>query len=121
MISANNRLRAKVLTSPTFTLAEDEHHELMKQVELKVIEHTVGRVAETSKLKGIYWPGMDLFDSATAEMKRNRNQKKDGSVLQKMIQGSTEVEPNEWIFDSDGDIYKIRSLYAPSTDSSPVS
>jgi hypothetical protein len=27
-------------------------------------------VSESTKLKGVYWPGMDIFDSATPEMRR---------------------------------------------------
>ncbi|KAK8202392.1 hypothetical protein IWZ01DRAFT_545929 [Phyllosticta capitalensis] len=34
-------------------------------------------VSEASKLKGVLWPCKDIFDSATPETKRKRNQKKD--------------------------------------------
>ncbi|KAK2861258.1 hypothetical protein FQN49_004380, partial [Arthroderma sp. PD_2] len=43
---------------------------------------------EASRLKGIFWPGMDIFDSATEEMRRKRNQKKDGSILKQMEETS---------------------------------
>lgn len=72
-------------------------------------------------LKGIYWPGMDLFDSATAEMKRKRNQKKDISVLEQMKINSTEVEPTEWIFNPAGELERTRYIFDDSTNSSPVS
>jgi hypothetical protein len=76
---------------------------------------------ESSKLKGVYWPGMDLFDSATAEMKRMRNQKKDGTALQQMKRSSAEIEPNEWVFNADGEFRKVRDIFDDSTESSPVS
>ncbi|KAI9745427.1 MAG: hypothetical protein M1818_000961 [Claussenomyces sp. TS43310] len=78
------------------------------------------RDLDTSKLKGILWPGMDLFDSATTEMKRKRNQKKDGSVLAQMMLNSAVVEPNEWVFNAEGDIHKIKPIFGDSTDTSPV-
>lgn len=64
---------------------------------------------------------MDLFDSATAEMKKKRNQKKDGSVLRQMKINSKEVVPSEWVFESDGSLRKIRSIFAVyESDDSPV-
>jgi geranylgeranyl transferase type-2 subunit beta len=76
---------------------------------------------DNSKLKGVLWPGMSLFDSATAEMKRMRNQKKDGSILAQMKTTSNEVEPNEIIYNAEGEFQRIKDIYASSTDNSPVS
>lgn len=76
---------------------------------------------EGSKLKGVYWPGMDLFDSATAEMKRMRNQKKDGTALQQMKRSSAGIEPTEWVFNADGEFRRARDIFDESTESSPVS
>jgi hypothetical protein len=76
---------------------------------------------KSSKLKGVYWPGMDLFDSATAEMKRMRNQKKDGTVLQQMKRSSAGIEPTEWVFNANGEFRKVRDIFDESTESSPVS
>lgn len=76
---------------------------------------------DTSKLKGILWPGMDLFDSATGEMRRQRNQKKDDSVLQKMQENSTKVVADEWIFSADGNFDRKRNMYEVSPGNSPVS
>jgi geranylgeranyl transferase type-2 subunit beta len=76
---------------------------------------------DTSKLKGVLWPGMDLFDSATAEMKRMRNQRKDRSVLEQMKMNSADVEPTELVFDSNGDLRKARHIFDDATDSGPVS
>lgn len=65
---------------------------------------------------------MDLFDSATAEMKRMRNQRKHGSVLEQMKINAAEVEPTEAIFYPDGQLRKTRHIFdSPSSDSSPVS
>jgi hypothetical protein len=56
--------------------------------------------ADTSnnKLKGVYWPGMDIFDSATAADRRRRNQKKDASVISQLKAASLVVEPTELVF-----------------------
>ncbi|KAI9683340.1 MAG: hypothetical protein M1829_005410 [Trizodia sp. TS-e1964] len=72
-----------------------------------------------SKLKGIMWPGMSMFDSATATMRRMRNQKKDSSVLEQMKINSTEVEPTELIFTCDGLLKKERRL-SGFGDESPI-
>ncbi len=64
---------------------------------------------------------MDLFDSATAEMKKLRNQKKDGTALQQMKLSSAEIEPTEWIFNADGELRRTRDIFDESTESSPVS
>lgn len=78
-------------------------------------------VSECIKLKGVYWPGMDIFDSATSEMRQKRNQKKDISVIEKLELNSQEVEPTELIFTPLGTFKKQRrisgSIY---DDSSPV-
>lgn len=64
---------------------------------------------------------MDLFDSATAEMKRMRNQRKDGSILAQMQTTSREVEPNEIIYNTQGELQRIRDIYDSSVEGSPVS
>jgi hypothetical protein len=55
------------------------------------------------KLKGIVWPGMDLFDAATQEMQQKRNQKKDASVLRRMERLAGLVEPTEVVYSPNGD------------------
>ncbi|KAF2141747.1 uncharacterized protein K452DRAFT_358843 [Aplosporella prunicola CBS 121167] len=77
-------------------------------------------VSEASKLKGVYWPGMDIFDSATPEMKRKRNQKKDTSVLEQLEENSREVEPNEMVFTPFGSLYKSKTISGSDTSSSPI-
>ncbi|KAI9833457.1 MAG: hypothetical protein M1819_003615 [Sarea resinae] len=75
---------------------------------------------DSAKLKGIVWPGMNIFDSATPAMQRKRNQKKDKSVLEQMILNSTEVEPKELIFYSDGTLKKQRRISDTAEPSSPI-
>lgn len=75
---------------------------------------------EASKLKGIFWPGMDIFDSATEQMRRKRNQKKDGSVLKQMEKTSEAVEPTEQVFSPGGTLRKERLISGMVDDSSPL-
>jgi hypothetical protein len=80
-------------------------------------------VSECTKLKGVYWPGMDLFDSATPEMRRKRNQKKDSSVVEQLELNSQEVEPTELIFTPQGSFKKQRRISGSVYDdeeSSPI-
>lgn len=67
-------------------------------------------VSESTKLKGVYWPGMDIFDSATPEMRRKRNQKKDSSVVEQLELNSQEVEPTELIFTPTGSFKRQRRI-----------
>ena len=77
--------------------------------------------SDSAKLKGIVWPGMDLFDSATPEMVRMRNQKKDGSILEQMIATSIEIEPAEISYHANGEFRSSRDIFGPlSTENTPV-
>lgn len=77
---------------------------------------------DRSKLKGARWPGMSVFDSATEAQKKKRNQRKDESVLKQMERTSAEVEPMEIVWSEDGELQRMRDIYAtPSIDGSPVS
>ncbi|KAH8815436.1 hypothetical protein F5884DRAFT_667381 [Xylogone sp. PMI_703] len=73
------------------------------------------------KLKGDnVWPGMNLFDSATEEMRRLRNQRKDGSFVERMMANSTEIEALECVYDAGGEFVDARDIFAlPSTENSP--
>ncbi|KAF2090816.1 hypothetical protein K490DRAFT_62143 [Saccharata proteae CBS 121410] len=82
--------------------------------------HDETTVSECSKLKGVYWPGMDIFDSATPEMKRKRNQKKDISVLEQLQTNSQEVEATEFVFTPLGSLKKQRPISGSVTSSSPM-
>ena len=76
--------------------------------------------SESPKLKGVYWPGMNMFDSASPDAKRKRNQKKDGSILEQMKTTSATVEPTELIFYPGGDLYKTRYISGQVESSPPV-
>src|SRR3569833_2756655 len=76
---------------------------------------------QNSRLKGTVWPGMALFDSATPEQKRKRNQRKDSSVLEQMKLTSQAVSATECIWTPDGQFQRARDIYAsPSIEGSPV-
>ncbi|OJD31086.1 type-2 protein geranylgeranyltransferase subunit beta protein [Diplodia corticola] len=96
-------------TAPSFHADKDDD---------EVVDTTI--VSEASRLKGIYWPGMDIFDSATPEMKRKRNQKKDVSVVEQLEYNSREVEATEHIWTPCGTLRKERPISGSVTDSSPV-
>jgi hypothetical protein len=64
---------------------------------------------------------MNLFDSATPGMKRMRNQRKDGSILEQMIATSSIVEPLEFVYHADGELRNTRDIFGPlSIENSPV-
>ncbi|KAJ5782377.1 hypothetical protein N7457_004151 [Penicillium paradoxum] len=84
------------------------------------------RAEEMARLKGVLWPGMDIFDSATPKTRRKRNQKKDGTVLKQMEITSLCVEPNEQVFSYSGTLLKEREItgnveeYSPLRGETPV-
>ena len=75
---------------------------------------------DSSKLKGIIWPGMDLFDSASMDARRKRNQKKESTVLESMQAQSERVEPTEVIYFPTWDVKKARYI-SGEVESSPPS
>ena len=84
-------------------------------------EKSEAKLTDSIKLKGVQWPGMDLFDSATPEMKRMRNQRKDSSVLDQMMATSAEVTPFEHVYFPDGALHHTRDIFGPlSCENSPV-
>jgi hypothetical protein len=77
--------------------------------------------SDSTKLKGVKYPGMDWFDSATPEGIRMRNQKKDESVFQQMLATSIETEPAEVSYHANGEFRASRNIYGPlSTENTPV-
>ncbi|KAL2161589.1 hypothetical protein VTH06DRAFT_8151 [Thermothelomyces fergusii] len=75
---------------------------------------------DSSKLKGVRYPGMGLFDSADEAQRRMRNQRKDDSVLKQMEETSSGIVPNEFVWGEDGQFQRIRDIYAsPSIEGSP--
>lgn len=73
----------------------------------------------TPELKGIYYPGMSLFDSASAEAQRKRNQRKNESIVVQIQQESLEVECNEYIYWPDGSLKMCRFITG-DVQSSPL-
>ncbi|CZR51048.1 uncharacterized protein PAC_00923 [Phialocephala subalpina] len=102
------------LATPWKPDPEDEENEDNKK--------STGKLTDSAKLKGVLWPGMDLFDSATPDMKRMRNQKKDNNVLESMIATSLAVEPAEISYHPNGEFRASRDIFGPlSTENSPKS
>ncbi|UPX17886.1 uncharacterized protein EKO05_0008213 [Ascochyta rabiei] len=73
-------------------------------------------VSESTKLKGVYWPGMAIFDSATPDMRRKRNQKKDHSVVEQLELNSLDVEATELIFTPQGSFKRQRRISSSMFD-----
>jgi hypothetical protein len=63
---------------------------------------------------------MDVFDSAPEQMRRMRNQRKDGAIMRKLEKSSRLVEPTEQIFTPTGDLLKRRIISGNADDESPV-
>ena len=75
--------------------------------------------SECTRLKGVHWPGMAIFDSASPDARRMRNQKKDGSILEQMMVTSSTVQPIELIFNPGGSLKKKRQI-SGQVESSPI-
>ncbi|KAI4199797.1 MAG: hypothetical protein LQ346_002520 [Caloplaca aetnensis] len=73
----------------------------------------------TPELKGIYYPGMSLFDSASPDAQRKRNQRKDESLIAQIEQESLEVECNEYIYWPDGALKMCRFITGDVQSSPP--
>ncbi|KAI1299118.1 hypothetical protein F5Y03DRAFT_386381 [Xylaria venustula] len=70
-------------------------------------------------LKGVVYPGMAGFDSATEKDRRMRNQKKDPAVLMKLEANSYLVTRDEEVLDNNLDYQRTRDVYdEPSIDGS---
>ncbi|KAG5301172.1 hypothetical protein I7I48_01098 [Histoplasma ohiense] len=82
-------------------------------------ESPTGR-EEATRLKGILWPGMDIFDSATEQMRKKRNQKKDVSILKQMEKTSENVEATELVFSPGGTLRRERPISGEVDDTSPL-
>jgi hypothetical protein len=83
-----------------------------RDVEPKVEEVDTTKVTPNnySKLKGIIYPGMDLFDAATPDEARRRNQKKDVSIVKNLENRSKLVQPTETVYGGDWDMKKQRHI-----------
>lgn len=81
----------------------------------------IDAVNDANKLKGVMWPGMDLFDAATPDARRKRNQKKSTSVVEQLEIMSQGIEATEMVFSSNGLLQKSRTITGfPNSDSSPL-
>ncbi|KAL8944508.1 MAG: hypothetical protein Q9216_000418 [Gyalolechia sp. 2 TL-2023] len=67
-------------------------------------------VPKTPELKGICYPGMALFDSASPDAQRKRNQRKNDSLIAQIEQDSLEIECNEYIYWPDGSLKMCRYI-----------
>lgn len=76
-------------------------------------------LAQSPVLKGVQWPGMNIFDSASPEAQRKRNQKKNRSIMMQMELNSTAVEPLERIYWPEGGLKKERVITG-NVESSPI-
>ncbi|KZL81370.1 hypothetical protein CI238_00407, partial [Colletotrichum incanum] len=94
--------------SPALTPADD------------VIDWTPDEL-ELARLKGTVWPGMGIFDAATPDQKKKRNQRKDASVLQQMELSSQAITTKELVANLDMEIKRTRDVYdAPSVEGTPI-
>ncbi|GJC92504.1 hypothetical protein ColKHC_01330 [Colletotrichum higginsianum] len=76
---------------------------------------------ELARLKGTIWPGMGIFDAATPDQKKKRNQRKDASVLQQMELSSQAITTTEFVANLDMEIERTRDVYdAPSVEGTPA-
>ncbi|OHW93076.1 hypothetical protein CSPAE12_08383 [Colletotrichum incanum] len=76
---------------------------------------------ELARLKGTVWPGMGIFDAATPDQKKKRNQRKDASVLQQMELSSQAITTKELVANLDMEIKRTRDVYdAPSVEGTPI-
>ncbi|KAF2405049.1 hypothetical protein EJ06DRAFT_518109 [Trichodelitschia bisporula] len=83
-------------------------------------EETCGET-DASRLKGVFWPGMSIFDSATLDARRRRNQKKDASIVEQLEINSQVVEADERVFTPRGTLKKIKRISGMvDEDSSPM-
>lgn len=98
---------------PTATLVRRDFSGVPSESFMSYIDEefdAVDPVADSLLPKGVQWPGMAMFDSATPEMKRKRNQKKSTSVLKQLQATSEVIEPNELVFDASGTFRKKRTI-----------
>ena len=76
-------------------------------------------LTQSPKLKGTHYPGMSIFDSASLEAQRKRNQKKNTSIMAQMELNSVGVEPLERIYWPEGNLKKER-IITGMVESSPM-
>ncbi|KAL8745397.1 MAG: hypothetical protein Q9190_002451 [Brigantiaea leucoxantha] len=82
----------------------------IQRVDNQEVEHGNTFLQPSPELKGICYPGMSIFDSASPEAQRKRNQKKNPSILEQIERESMEVEQVEHIFWPDGTLKQSRII-----------
>lgn len=102
--------------SPPTSRGRPQRGQRTKEEDLGLEEDFMPR---TPELKGIYYPGMSLFDSASPDAQRKRNQRKDESLIAQIEQESLEVECNEYIYWPDGALKMCRFITG-DVQSSPL-
>jgi len=80
-------------------------------------DYDQGKGSSSPLLKGTKWPGMGLFDAASRELQKKRNQKKDGSVLRRLEKLSEKVDPRETVHSAAGVVLKRRHMDDLENDS----
>ncbi|KAF1355501.1 hypothetical protein BDV97DRAFT_106156 [Delphinella strobiligena] len=86
-----------------------------------VVEGEFEELHDSNKLKGLVWPGMDMFDAALPEQKRKRNQKKDTSVVKQLEIMSRLIEATEHIYSPQGTHCAARAISGlPDIDDIPL-
>lgn len=122
--SASKRIRFLYgLSSTRFTVRLTHQNRLVTPAKVSTGKKSKSgeKIPDSAQLKGVLWPGMDLFDSATAEMKRMRNQRKNSNVMRQMMATSAEIEPAEISYFADGEFRGSRDIFGPlSGENSPV-
>lgn len=87
---------------------------------LTMFERPPPKVLEPIKLKGVIWPGMQIFDAASPEAQRMRNQKKIRSITETMRANSEIVEQTERIYWPGGELKRERFITGEVSSSSPA-
>ncbi|KAK0668297.1 hypothetical protein QBC41DRAFT_393951 [Cercophora samala] len=94
------------------------------QSEMTEIPSDINDGDNATRLKGVVYEGMGLFDSATTPQKKKRNQRKDASVLVKMQQTSRDITSEETVYELTEEglqRVRVRDVYdSPSVDGSQV-
>ena len=67
-------------------------------------------IPRAPELKGTFYPGMSLFDSASLDAQKKRNQRKHDSLIGQIEQESLDVECNEYIYWPDGSLKLCRFI-----------
>ncbi|KAL8777121.1 MAG: hypothetical protein Q9213_008002 [Squamulea squamosa] len=96
------------ITSASQTVPRERSRRVQNYQAVHETEENV--VPRTPELKGVYYPGMSIFDAASAEAQKKRNQRKHDSLLAQIQQESLDIECNEYIYWPDGSLKMCRFI-----------